>query len=220
MIDLSNIKNLAELAAFLESQRTSENPFYFGGGKAGLGNPTPGGLLDLMCDMTVLQPLRFINTASANKVWHITGSGNDFAIVETGVAVQLTFKAGGDVYSQKGTWAPTYAGFSTPPSTVNARYTVVGKLCTVFVKINTNGVSNATTFTLTAPFTAATVAGMTWGSVFWSGGDNGAQLATPGRAWIGSASNIINLGKTIQADNTWTAALAKFAVFTLTYEIA
>jgi hypothetical protein len=120
------------------------------------------------------------------------------------------------VYS---TWTPTFTGFSADPASPICRYVLVGKMCTAFVRLPNTGTSNATTFTVSAPFTAATVANMLWGTTWWTAVDNGVTLTVPGRLWIASAGTAFLLYK----DTTgaaWTNSGTKSANFTLTYEIA
>jgi hypothetical protein len=125
---------------------------------------------------------------------------------------------GGADYSS-GTWTPSFTGFSADPASPICRYLLVGKMCTVSVTMPNPGTSNTTGFTVSAPFTAAT--GISWGSLFWYGYDNGAALATPGSVYISSAGTVFVLRKTINgADASWTAANGKAAYFTITYEIA
>jgi len=68
---------------------------------------------------------------------------------------------------------------------------------------------------------AATVAGFSWGGLFWYGVDNGSALTVPGSVRISSGGGSFTLRKTIDGlDTSWTNANAKVAWFTLTYEIA
>jgi len=59
-------------------------------------------------------------------------------------------------------YAPTYGGFSTPPSSTISRFRIEGR--TVFVHESENGVgtSNATTFTISLPVQAKTQANSYW----------------------------------------------------------
>jgi hypothetical protein len=119
----------------------------------------------------------------------------------------------------KGTWVPTPTGFSAVPSGAIYRYTLIGKLCTVFVEMPNNGTSDATTFTIPAPFTAATVTNMNWRASILYAQDNGSQITTVGIAYIASAGTAFTLHTTV-ASGAWTNANGKRADFILTYEIA
>ena len=52
-----------------------------------------------------------------------------------------------------GTWVPTWTGFSDNPTSVSATYIRIGKFCHVTLN-GTAGTSNATTLTVTLPFTS------------------------------------------------------------------
>lgn len=118
----------------------------------------------------------------------------------------------------QGTWTPTPTGFSAAPTGGIYRYVLVGKLCTVFVRMPNAGTSNATTFTLPAPFTAVNIAGMVWyAPILYT--DNSAASATAGMASIAANTNVINLYKDFAA-TAWTAAGTKAAQFTLLFETA
>ena len=54
-------------------------------------------------------------------------------------------------------YVPTWTGFSADPTSVTARYTLNGKMCSVYVVPGSQGTSNATTFTVTLPFNAKNV---------------------------------------------------------------
>lgn len=114
-------------------------------------------------------------------------------------------------------YTPTFGGFSVNP-TYTAKYFLVAKLCVVDIFMSAAGTSNATTFTVTAPFASATIAGKYWGTVWWTGIDNGAVLAVPGRVIIQSASNVMTVMKDM-ALGAWTNANGKLADFTLIYEV-
>ena len=116
-----------------------------------------------------------------------------------------------------GTWTPSFTGFSANPTGVMARYVLIGKLVTCFVYMGGAGTSNTAGFTVSAPFTAATVAGGAWMNAIAYCVDNSAGAAA-GYAQIASAGTVFTLTKSAGAG--WTAALTKLAHFTITYEIA
>lgn len=62
--------------------------------RVGVGNTAPGFLLALKGASAALE---FQNTSSSNKSWRFEASGNDLTLVESGVANQVIFKAGGNV---------------------------------------------------------------------------------------------------------------------------
>lgn len=51
-------------------------------------------------------------------------------------------------------WIITWTGFSANPTNVTSRYTIVGKMCTIWIQA-TAGTSNTTGFTITLPIAAA-----------------------------------------------------------------
>ena len=112
------------------------------------------------------------------------------------------------------TWVPTYTGFSADPSTITARYILIGKLCTVHLFAAGAGTSNATTFTVTLPFAAANTS-IQYHHILAV--DNG--VVSTGRLALAVNSNIVTLSKAITG-TAWTASGTKNADFTITYEIA
>ena len=115
-------------------------------------------------------------------------------------------------------WAASPTGFSAVPTNVNYRWTTNGRMITLAYSESTAGTSNATTFTATAPVVAATIANMAWVAALGTTFDNGADLTTPGRCFILSASSTITL-RTNMASGAWTAgSTGKRAAFTLVYE--
>lgn len=118
------------------------------------------------------------------------------------------------------TWTPTFTGFSSDPTGVVARYKKEGTTvtCSVFMSAS-SGTSNANGFTVSAPFTARTVAGHTWGNASFNAYNNsiaqsnasGVQIASGGTAFV----------LTLSASTTsWINSGGKSACFTITYEAA
>jgi hypothetical protein len=116
-------------------------------------------------------------------------------------------------------WTPTFTGFSADPAGGIYRSILVGKLCTLFVSMPNPGTSNDVAFRLTAPFTSANIASMTWGGVPWSITDNGAEQSEAGRVYIAANSDQIVIKTSLTGAN-FTASGGKAAGFTLTYETA
>mgnify|MGYP003402589669 CR=1 FL=1 len=118
-----------------------------------------------------------------------------------------------------GTWSPTYTGFSADPTTLICRYSRIGQFCTVYYRAFPHGTSNTTGFTITAPFTAATVANALWGvsglSIYNSG-----TLAYTGNAYIVSAGTTITIERD-SAGTAWTNSGTKGVnYFQFTYQVA
>ena len=117
-----------------------------------------------------------------------------------------------------GTWVVAVTGFSADPANMIGRYVKRGKICTIWVRMPTNGTSNATTFTVSLPFTAATITNMSWVG-FAVVIDNGTQKATPGLVSISSGGTTATLVVDL-AGTAWTSSGGKRATFTIEYETA
>lgn len=115
------------------------------------------------------------------------------------------------------TWVPTFGGFAADPAGGIYRYVLVGKMCTCFIGMPNAGTSNATSFSISLPFAAASVTNMTWRAPI-TAYDNGAALDTPGLAIVGAGGTSVFL-YTAWNGSLWTAAGGKRAQFTITYEI-
>lgn len=116
---------------------------------------------------------------------------------------------------QTGTWIPTWTGFSVDPSNVTARYTLIGKLCTVHLHTATGGTSNTTAMTFTLPFTAANTVVQVFSTVVINNG-----TAQAGRIQTRANSNIADAYATPGA-GAWTASGGKgLFMSSYTYEIA
>jgi hypothetical protein len=115
-------------------------------------------------------------------------------------------------------YVPTFGGFSSPPSSVGARYNLIGKTCHVIVNMGANGTSNATTFTMTLPFAAANT--FIQSDILPAVINNSGSLqTTPGRIDTIVNSNVANLYLNTAAA-AWTASNGKRAFVNFTYEIA
>lgn len=113
--------------------------------------------------------------------------------------------------------APT--GYSAVPTDTSYLYQITRDTNTLYLREATNGTSNATTITGTAPLTAATVTNMAWGG-FGTGVDNGANLTTTVRAAIASAGTTITFNPNGSATGAWTNVNGKrLATVQLTYGI-
>lgn len=117
-------------------------------------------------------------------------------------------------------WLPTITGFSANPTGVLYRYKVVGKDVFATNRQTSNGTSNATTWTMTAPFTAMTLTDGLWGAMGGNTVDNGTGSNIPGFVTIATASATINVYKDALG-TAWTASNGKrFTIFDLSYPIA
>ena len=111
------------------------------------------------------------------------------------------------------TWTPTYTGFSTPPSSVTARYTQIGKMVIAFVT-SENGTSNSTSSSITLPVPARTGAKQRF---HVRSTNNGMILSDPGMLATNSGSTTADLFTTLPG-GSWKASAQKKVEFTITYE--
>lgn len=113
-------------------------------------------------------------------------------------------------------WSPTISGYSSNPTGGLYFYEKIGKLVYLSVREPNNGTSNATTTTLTLPFTAVTKTNASWigyGTVI----DNG--VAKAGSGAISSGGTTISFF----SDNVGTAAFTnsgskRISTFNIIYE--
>lgn len=114
--------------------------------------------------------------------------------------------------STSGTWTPTFTGFSADPSIAEAKYSLVGKSCTINLRLG-NGTSNATTFTFTLPFVGGTASQIITAIITDAG------TISSGRVDVaGSSSNIATVYKTAAA-GAFTATGSKSFNTCFTYII-
>ncbi len=115
-----------------------------------------------------------------------------------------------------GSWTPTWGGFSSPPAGGGAFFVRVGKLVLAYLNGWSAGTSNATTKTVTLPFTSAravVMAGM--GHAM----DNSAFLVDPCRFDTRAGSAVCDVYKNLNAD-AWTASGACVVDFAIVYEMS
>lgn len=112
-------------------------------------------------------------------------------------------------------WQPVFTGFSVSPGTNGAnKYTVVGNTCfLVRDSNNSDGTSDATSFTMTLPVPSAVSASEL---IFVK--DNGANVTTPGHILFSASSGTASLFKTFY-NGSWTSSAGKNAFFSVTYPI-
>lgn len=107
-------------------------------------------------------------------------------------------------------YTPTISGFSVDPTSVVARYTLIGKTCTVRVHM-VPGTSNSTGMSMTLPFTAQSR--NSYSIIIQSNGITGA-----GRCDTTGASNVLTIYAT-PAGGNFANSGNKGAFFVITYEI-
>lgn len=103
-------------------------------------------------------------------------------------------------------WTPTWAGFSSSPTGVNATYKVSGNQVFIYLSATGDGTSNATSLTITAPFKHYNTA-----ISYFSGGesrDNTAAVTTAPSVFMDSTDNVIDAFKD-QVRGNWTSSGGK-----------
>jgi hypothetical protein len=103
-------------------------------------------------------------------------------------------------------WLPAPTGYSAVPTSTVYRYRIVNKMVEIEIREGAAGTSNATTITMTAPFTASTLTNMQWHGHGFSQ-DNGATPTTTAYGAILSGSATLNLYK--DPATIWTASGGK-----------
>lgn len=118
-------------------------------------------------------------------------------------------------------WTPTLVGFSANPSGAVYRYHKVGTHVSLSVSMPNNGTSNGTSFTISLPFTAATIAGVKWVVPVVQPVNNGSvNTSNPGIATIDSGGTVITLLRDL-GGSTWTNSGGKRVPwFSMEYESA
>ena len=107
-------------------------------------------------------------------------------------------------------YTPTFGGFSTNP-VVDAKYTINGNTCLYYVTTVTAGVSNANTFTVSAPIASLYSINLVLASVI----DNSTPIYTA----IGViSSSTITLYKDLNPTG-WTTSNNKYSDFLFSYQI-
>ena len=116
-------------------------------------------------------------------------------------------------------WVPTQTGFSSVPPGGVYRYQKIGKTVHIAIRQPSFGTSNATTFTITLPYPAATVTSMIWTGHGY-GIDNGGTAANSANIYITSAGTVMTIERN-WTSAAWTASGSKRLAFgEITYEAA
>ena len=108
------------------------------------------------------------------------------------------------------TYAPTLTGYSVAPTATVYRYQIKNNTMKVHMTQGTNGTSNATTISATAPMAAVTITNAFWAVTGYAAVDNATVQTAPPVAVIASASSTINIFKNSDGGTTaWTNVLGK-----------
>lgn len=117
-------------------------------------------------------------------------------------------------------WTATFTGFSADPTNVISRFCVNGRTVHFWHKENTNGTSNATTFTISLPVQAydhASIGGSQWTGACGYAVDNSAGINNA-RWSIQDAASVIDLYPSSTSAN-WTNSGGKRVYLEGFYEI-
>lgn len=99
-------------------------------------------------------------------------------------------------------WTPTVTGFSVLPTNTVYLYRRMGNTVELNIRQGANGTSNSTSFTISLPFTAATITNMVWVSSAYYAINNNA--GTSGIGTIASGATVISFGSDF-AGSVWNA---------------
>jgi len=114
-------------------------------------------------------------------------------------------------------YTPSYTGFSSAPSTLTARFHLTGSMCYTMIRTNT-GTSNANTFRVSAPITAATVTNGSWRVRPANFVDNGANSTTADFVLIDSEGTDFVCAKNTSSTG-WTTSGNKGGDWQIFYKI-
>jgi hypothetical protein len=119
------------------------------------------------------------------------------------------------------TWfnsTPVFTGFSADPTNIVNRFSVSGNTVMWSHRELTDGTSNATGFTISAPITAVTITNMVWNAPT-TVVDNGSVVTAAGYASLASAGTAANVYKDWGFTAFTNANGKRAAGFTILYEI-
>lgn len=146
----------------------------------------------------------------------VTG-GSDYSLANAAITSPgLSYDATPQGFPDWFNYSPTLTGFSSNPTNTVYRFKMNGKEVILFVRQANSGTSNANTFTITLPVTAATISNALWVGA-GSGVDNTVVLTTPVFITISSAGTTASIFKDFSSA-VWTTSNGKRATFTITYE--
>jgi hypothetical protein len=158
-----------------------------------------------------------VSYSAPNTTITITG-GSDYTLANAAITDNYYSKAENPQgFPDWFNWTPAFTGFASAPAGGVYRFRIDGRQCVCVIRQPSAGISNATTYTMSAPVRSAGIAGMTWGACA-PVTDNGARQSVPGQIEIGADSQIVHVGRNAALE-PWTASGGKRLIFaTLTYE--
>ncbi len=132
--------------------------------------------------------------------------GSDYTLANAAITSPLFSKESTpNGFPQWFNWTPTLTGFGAAADPTNTvyRFNIVGRMINLMIRQGTAGTSNATTFTISLPVTAATITNMAWTGVTGVV-DAGVLAANAGVLSIASAATTVGVFR----DQTSTAFTA------------
>lgn len=154
----------------------------------------------------------FYITTIADTLLTVNG-GSDYSLSNTTITSVYISRASRPFgFPARHNFTQNLGGFSAVPTQSVATFRIVGGWVGVDLYQNNTGTSNATSFTMNAPVTVATVSGGAWGTSTWAMTNNGVLLTTTGVAVVSSGGSTITLYRD-GALTTWTNTGAKGASF-------
>lgn len=145
-------------------------------------------------------------------------AGSDFTLANAAISLPFySYVANPQGYPGWFNYTPVWTGCSANPGGT-ARFAVVGRTCSVVVSPTSNGTSNSTTKSVTAPIAISSSAPQftdTWGAAH----DNGADLTSPGHNYFGTLGSAVITNAKDGTGTNWTASGTWLVRFVMTYNI-
>lgn len=152
----------------------------------------------------------FYITTVADTLLTVTG-GTDYTVANAAITSPYVSKLENPQGFPNGfAYTPTFAGFSSDPTTVSARFWVINGRCKVIIYQGGDGTSNATTFTVTGPIANAFGQAVTLYAS--QGRDNSAGSANVPLCLIANSSTTIDCYRDQQL-TAWTGSGGKRIVY-------
>jgi hypothetical protein len=160
----------------------------------------------------------FYIVAVADTLLTITG-GKDYTLTNNSISsIYFSHEASPNGFPQFFNYTPTFTGFSSDPPTPVAKFSILGKVCFLYIDTTSSGLgtSNTNGFSATLPVASASSASA-WG--FGQGKDNTSSVAQC-NGYIGGTSSTISFGKDFNAPSTsWTTSGGKGCQLNIWYPI-
>lgn len=156
--------------------------------------------------------------SSPNTTVTITG-GSDYSLTASPTERWISYVANPQGFPHWFNWTPTITGYSTPPSGGVYRFRINGRTVFCVIREPNNGISNATTLTISVPVAPINITNLLW---LYPAAmtDNGASMTTYGRAVVAGTSSEIVFGINPAVPGGFTASEGKrVAACDIWYEI-